>query len=131
MIFYVLLLSLAIVIFNLTLPMMAGLYIVSDLGGNAYLAPYGVSFFCLGNVLGVPLGKPWITRLSALQLYVLCLCLMLIFSWQCVVASNYFNFILFRFLEGFASGPLFLLITMSLIPLLAPEKNLNLLCHSF
>ncbi|MCC5015192.1 MULTISPECIES: MFS transporter [unclassified Legionella] len=123
MILYVLILSLAIVIFNLTLPMMAGLYIVSDLGGNAYLAPYGVSFFCLGNVLGVPLGKPWVTRLSAIHLYVLCLCLMIVFSWQCVIASNYFNFILFRFLEGFASGPLFLLITMSLLPLLAPEKK--------
>lgn len=123
MILYVLILSLAAVVFNLTLPIMAGLYIVSDLGGSSYLAPYGVSFFCIGNVLGVPLGKPCATRLSVIQLYLLCLSLMVIFSWQCAIATDYSHFILFRFLEGFASGPLYLLITNTLIPLLSPEKK--------
>jgi len=58
------------------------------------------------------------------------------FSWQCGIASDYFHFILFRFLEGIASGPMFILITCTLIPELAPDKDkklitaLLLLCFS-
>lgn len=135
MILYLLVLSLLAVIFNLTLPIMAGLYIVSDLGGSSYLTPYAVSFFCIGNILGVPLGKPTSTGLHPLLLYVICLSFMSFFSWQCAIASDYFNFILFRTLEGLASGPLFLLITTTLIPNLAPQKNksfiMSLLLVSF
>ncbi|KTC90025.1 MFS transporter [Fluoribacter dumoffii] len=123
MIFYILLLSLAAVIFNLTLPIMAGLYIVSDLGGSPYLTSYTVSFFCIGNLLGVPLGKPAITRLSPIQLYVVCFALTSLFSLGCATANDFYHFILFRFLEGLASGPVFLLITYTLIPLLAPNKD--------
>lgn len=136
MILYVLVFSLAAVVFNLTLPLMAGLYIVDDLGGTSYMSTYAVSFFCIGNVLGVPLGKPGSTRLNPMQLYMLCLFFMMFFSWQCGMAGDYFTFILFRFLEGIASGPLYLLITYTLIPDLAPEKDkrfvtsLLLLCFS-
>ncbi|MCW8397705.1 MFS transporter [Legionella sp. PATHC038] len=123
MILYILLLSLAAVILNLTLPIMAGLYIVSDLGGSLYMTSYTVSFFCIGNLLGVPLGKPAVTRLSPIQLYVVCLSLTALFSWECATATDFFSFILFRFLEGFASGPMFLLITYTLIPLLSTNKD--------
>ncbi|AUH72372.1 multidrug resistance protein, MFS superfamily [Legionella sainthelensi] len=123
MILYILLLALAAVIFNLTLPIMAGLYIVSDLGGSPYMTSYTVSFFCIGNLLGVPLGKPAATRLSPIQLFVVCLSLTALCSWGCATATNFFNFILFRFLEGFASGAMFLLITYTLIPLLSPNKD--------
>ncbi len=123
MILYILLLSLGAVIFNLTLPIMAGLYIVSDLGGSPYMTSYTVSFFCIGNLLGVPLGKPAVTRLSPIQLYAVCLSLTALFSWECATASNFFTFILFRFLEGLASGPMFLLITVTLIPLLSSNKD--------
>lgn len=123
MILYVLILALAAVVFNLTLPIMSGLYIVSDLGGSSYLTSYAVSFFCIGNILGVPLGKPSSTGLRAIHLFLVCLTLMCIFSWRCAVATNYFEFVLFRFLEGIASGPLFILITYTLIPRLAPRKD--------
>ncbi|KTD67389.1 MULTISPECIES: MFS transporter [Legionella] len=123
MILYILLFSLAAIIFNLTLTIMAGLYIVSDLGGSPYMTSYTVSFFCIGNLLGVPLGKPTATRLSPIQLYVVCLSLTALFSWQCAIANNFFTFILFRFLEGLASGPMFLLITCTLIPLLSSNKD--------
>ncbi|WP_115707093.1 MFS transporter [Legionella sainthelensi] len=123
MILYILLLALAAVIFNLTLPIMAGLYIVSDLGGSPYMTSYTVSFFCIGNLLGVPLGKPAATRLSPIQLFVVCLSLTALCSWGCATATNFFNFILFRFLEGFASGAMFLLITYTLIPLLSSNKD--------
>lgn len=136
MILYALVFSLAAVIFNLTLPLMAGLYIVDDLGGTTYMSSYAVSFFCIGNILGVPLGKPGSTRLNPIQLYMACLSLMMFFSWQCGMATDYFTFILFRLLEGIASGPLYILITYTLIPDLAPEKDkrfvtsLLLLCFS-
>lgn len=45
MVLYLLVLALTAVVFNLTLPIMAGLYIVSDLGGSSYLTSYAVSFF--------------------------------------------------------------------------------------
>ncbi|KTD31972.1 MFS transporter [Legionella maceachernii] len=127
MILYVLILALAAVVFNLTLPIMAGLYIVSDLGGSSYLTSYAVSFFCIGNILGVPLGKPSSTGLRAIPLFLLCLTLMCIFSWCCAMSTNYFEFILFRFLEGVASGPLFILIPYTLIPRLASEKDKSLI----
>lgn len=123
MILYILLLSLAAVILNLTLPIMAGLYIVSDLGGSHYMTSYTVSFFCLGNLLGVPLGKPAVTRLSSIQLYAVCLGLTALCSWGCAASTTFFNFILFRFLEGLVSGPMFLLITYTLIPLLTSNKD--------
>lgn len=123
MILYILLLTLAAVIFNLTLPIMAGLYIVSDLGGSPYMTSYTVSFFCIGNLLGVPLGKPASLRLSPIQLYVVCLGLTALCSWGCATANDFFSFILFRFLEGLASGPMFLLITYTLIPLLSSNKD--------
>lgn len=123
MILYILLLALAAVIFNLTLPIMAGLYIVSDLGGSPYMTSYTVSFFCIGNLLGVPLGKPAVTRLSPIQLFVVCLSLTALCSLGCATATNFFYFILFRFLEGFASGAMFLLITCTLIPLLSSNKD--------
>lgn len=88
MILYILLLALAAVIFNLTLPIMAGLYIVSDLGGSPYMTSYTVSF-CIGNLLGVPLGKPAATRLSPIQLFVVCLSLTALCSWGCATATNF------------------------------------------
>ncbi|CEK09871.1 MFS transporter [Legionella hackeliae] len=124
----ILLLSLAAVIFNLTLPIMAGIYIVGDLGGSTFLSVYGVSFYCIGNALSVPLGKPCMTRLSAVQLYLICLGLMLFFSWQCATSQDYFHFVVYRLLEGLASGPLYLIITGSLIPYIStPEKQAKLL----
>lgn len=121
---YILILSLVAVIFNLTLPIMAGIYIVGDLGSSSFLSVYGVSFFCIGNALTLPLGKPCMTRLSAVQLYLVCLVLMIIFSWQCAISENYFHFVLFRLLEGIASGPLYLIILNSLIPVICtPQKQ--------
>ena len=123
MILYVLMLALIIVVFNLTVPLLAGLYIVSELGGNSFQTSYGVTFFCLGNIVGLPFGNPAHTQLGPISLFVLCLILMGFCSWHCAVATNYFSFVLFRFFEGVASGPLLILVSYTLIPLLAPEKD--------
>ncbi|KTC87230.1 MFS transporter [Legionella brunensis] len=129
---FILILSIGAVIFNLTLPIMAGLYIVGDLGSSPFLSVYSVSFFCIGNALSIPLGKPCMTRLSAVQLYLVCLVLMTFFSWQCATSQDYFHFVLFRLLEGLASGPLYLLILGELIPsICSPQKQANLLPFLF
>jgi len=136
MILYALVFSLAAVVFNLTLPLMAGLYIVDALGGSTFMSSYGVSFFCLGNMLGVPLGRPGSTPLKPITLYTVCLGLMILFTWQCAVAEEYATFNFFRLLEGIASGPLYILISYTLIPHLAPDRDkafinsLLLLCFS-
>ncbi|CAM4429515.1 MAG: hypothetical protein LEGION0403_FIIPPAGN_02202 [Legionella sp.] len=80
MIIYALVFSLAAVVFNLTLPLMAGFFIVDNLGGSTYISSYAISFFCIGNMLGVPFGKPHSTCLNPIQLYIRCLA-MLHVSW--------------------------------------------------
>lgn len=50
------------------------------------------------------------------------------FSLLCATSQDYFHFCLFRFLEGLASGPLYLIITGTLIPYVCPpEKQTKLL----
>lgn len=120
---FALMFTLAFAMFKLTLPLMAGIYIVSDLGGSAYLSPYGVSFFCIGTVLGVPLGNASITRLSAIQIYVVCLACMGILTCGCAASTNYLSFIVFRFLDGLATGPLFMVIPNTLIPFVIAQNK--------
>ncbi|KTD17474.1 MFS transporter [Legionella jordanis] len=130
--FFVLMFALAAVIFNLTLPIMAGVYIVSDLGGSSFLSAYGVCFFCLGNAITVPLGKPTMMPLKPIQMLLSCLVLMALISWECATATDYLNFIFFRFLEGLASGPLYLLISVTLFPrVISPERQSRLLPYLF
>ncbi len=116
MILYSLLLSLFIILLSMTFTVIGGFNMVSDLGADMSLAGYGFSFYCIGNALSVPLGKPFMTRLSPVQLYVVCMMLFACFSLGCACSTNYVEFILFRLLMGLASGPLFLLITLHFIP---------------
>ena len=116
MILYSLLLSLFIILFSMTFTLISGINIVSDLGANMSLAAYGASFYCLGNALTLPLGKPFMTRFNPVQLYALCMILFAFFSLGCAFSTNYVEFILFRLLMGLAAGPLFVLITVDFIP---------------
>lgn len=123
-----LLLTLAFAMYNLTLPLIGGIYIVSDLGGNAYLSPYGVSFFCLGTVLGVPLGKEGMTKLDARQLFIVCMGLMALFSSALSLVTHYLSFVLLRLFEGIACGPLFMAIINYLLPY-ANQQRINSSAH--
>jgi DHA2 family multidrug resistance protein len=123
MILYVLVFSLLAVVLNLTLPLIGSIYILEDLGGDTFTSSYAISFFCIGNMLTVPLGKPGSTQINPIHLYLICFLSMIFFSLLCSLATNYFCFNLFRFLEGVSSGPLYLLITYKLVPDLVPEKD--------
>src|SRR5690349_10301262 len=88
-------------IFNYTLSIMASLYIVGDLGGSNDIATYSVTFFGLGNALGIPLGGAFLKRIGPVKLLVCCLLFFAFFSWTCASSANYPIFIASRFFLGF------------------------------
>ncbi|VEG90924.1 MFS transporter [Legionella spiritensis] len=120
--FIIMLMSLFLVVFNLTLPLMAGIYIVGELGGNGSVVIYAVSLYCLGNVITLPLGREGTFSLGDQQLYCICFAIMAFASLGCAWSGDYFVFLLFRFVEGLAGGPLYLILTRKLIPLYAPKS---------
>ncbi len=89
---------------------------VSDLGGSLAIESYGISFYCIGNALTIPLGKPEMTRLSQSNLFTYCLLLFAASSLGCALSTSYAMAILYRLLQGAAAGPLLTLITTYYIP---------------
>lgn len=123
--FFALFAVLFLVIFNYSLTLMAGLYIVSELGGSSYLSIYSVSFFAIGNALGVPLGRSLAARVGAIKLLVISLALFMVCSCLCVSAPNYPFFVFFRFLQGVVTGPFYILLNI-LFGILTPAHKKNL-----
>lgn len=76
-------------IFNFTLSALAGVYIVGDLGGSNDIATYTISFYSLGNALGIPLGRTLLNKIGAARFLVIVLLLFTLFSWMCAIAPNY------------------------------------------
>ena len=68
---------------------MAGIYIVSDLGGSTYISVYAMVSFGLGNVLSIPLADPLADRLGPIKLLVYALLLYTLFSILCGLASTF------------------------------------------
>ncbi|MBS0603937.1 MAG: DHA2 family efflux MFS transporter permease subunit [Verrucomicrobia bacterium] len=97
------------VIFNYTLSIMASPYIVGELGGSNDIATYTVTFFALGNALGVPLGRTLLNRIGTARFLVSAMLLFTLFSWTCAIAPTYPFFNASRFLQGFVSGPFYAL----------------------
>jgi DHA2 family multidrug resistance protein len=122
LLFFALFCVLFSVIFNYTLSIMASPYIVSDLGGSNDISTYTVTFFALGNALGVPLGRTLFPKIGAARFLVLSLLLFTFFSWMCAVAPTYPLFNGARFLLGFVSGPFYALF-FHLLSSLQPEKK--------
>ncbi len=110
------------VIFGYTLPIMAGVYIVGELGGSNYISIYGVTFYSIGNALGVPLGAALHYRIGIVRMLVGCLILFAFFSYLCGSASHFPFFIGARLLQGVVSGPFYTL-TNRLFAYFTPEKK--------
>jgi MFS transporter, DHA2 family, multidrug resistance protein len=123
MLFFALFCVLFTAIFNYTISLMAATYIVSDLGGSYDISTYGVSFFAIGNVLSVPLGRTLLPRLGAARLLFISLLLFTLFSWCCAASSTYPLFVLARFFLGFAIGPVYVLVFFLFGALQPPEKK--------
>jgi len=100
----------ALIIFSLSVTNMASIYILSDLGGNKEIASYTTSFFAIGNALTIPIGlhfarAAWMKLVLKISLFSL-----IGASFFIAHAPTYPIFLFFRFLQGFASGPLLVLI---------------------
>lgn len=113
------------VIFNYTLSIMASPYIVADLGGSNDIATYTVTFFALGNALGIPLGRALIGRLGPIRFLTTAMLLFAFFSWTCAIAPTYPFFNASRFLQGFVSGPFYAL-AFHLFAALEPKEKKGL-----
>lgn len=121
--FFALFCMLFSVIFNYTLSIMAGPYIVGDLGGSNEIATYTVSFYAIGNALGVPLGRQLIARIGSARLIVCAMCLFAFFSLTCAIAPNYPFFNASRFMQGFVSGPFYALVSHLIASFQPKEKK--------
>lgn len=96
-------------IFSFTMTIMASVYIVSDLGGSSDIALYSLSFFGLGTVLGMPLGRSLSYQYGTIKLLCICLILFSITSLLAGLSSNYIQFIVLRVLQGILSAPFYIL----------------------
>lgn len=121
-VFIALFVTLFLVVFNYTLALMAGIYIVGDLGGSSYTSTYATSFYSVGNALGVPLGRSLSPRFGAVRVLFVCLFLFAFTSFLCGISPNFPFFIVARFLQGLVSGPFYTLV-FRLFSELTPAKK--------
>lgn len=112
-----------IAIVSFTLPLMAGVYIVGQLGGSNEISAYNITFFGLGNAIGIPLGKILPERMGASKTICCSLLLFVLVSLCCAHAWNYPIYIFMRFLQGLILGPLFITITPLFKALVKEEKQ--------
>ncbi len=93
-----------------TLPIMMGIYIAGELGGSNDIATYVVTFYAIGNAIGIPLGGALKDRIGPARFLVYCLLSFAFFTFLCAAAPTYFLFNFFRLLQGISSGPIYALV---------------------
>ncbi len=103
----------------------AGDYIVSDLGGAFSTSLFGLVFYCLGNILSIPLSDPLAERFGTIKVMVSLLLIYSFFSLLCGLSPTYFIFLTLRLALGIASGPFFVL-SGKLLSQFAPKKSQDL-----
>lgn len=91
-------------VFYYTITNMAGIYIVSELGGSPLISIYAMAFFILGDALGIPLASPIADRLGPIKFVICSLFLFAFFSILCSLASTFFLLNIFRMGLGFSAG---------------------------
>ncbi len=112
-----------LVIFTFTLGLMAGPYIVSDLGGSNDISTYALAFYGVGNALGVPLGNQLTAKIKPKKLLIGCLLLFAFFCWISAAATNYPFFIAMRFAQGIVAGPFYFLFSYFMATLAPRDKQ--------
>jgi len=113
-----------------TLPLIAGIYIVEELGGSNYLTTYVLSFFGIGNAFGVPLAKTLAKRFGSVNTLIFCLLLSALLNLVIAFSPTFFFFNLIRLLQGIAVGPMYVLVNQLLMPLI-PQKRSTLFTTVF
>lgn len=122
--FYLLLLTLFLAIAYMTVTNMAGIYIVSELGGSPEISVYPMVFFGLGNLLSIPISDPLAKRLGTLKLLSLALLGYTFFSHLCAISTTFVSFNLSRTAVGFTCG-FFFILCRNLMIQWAPEDKLK------
>ncbi len=98
-------------------------YISGDLAVSVDQGTYVITSFAVGNAI-VLLITGWLTkRFGAVRLICLSLLLFTLFSWVCGAALNFEMLIIFRFLQGLASGPMIPLSQTLLLMITPAEKR--------
>ncbi|MBM3197645.1 MAG: MFS transporter, partial [Chlamydiae bacterium] len=116
--------------FNFTSSIMAGLYIVQELGGSADIASYNVTLFGLGNASTFPLAHFLGARFGVRSVLLTGLALFALCTWGCALAPTFFIFVLLRLLSGICTGvffPLGMEWIQSLFPMEQRNKSFNYL----
>lgn len=121
--FAVLLSSLFLAIFYNTVTNMAGLYIVSELGGNQHTAVYPMVFFGLGGALTIPVSDTLGDRFGPVRVLAVSFLFYLFFSLLCAIAPTFFLLNLYRTGLGMAIGPFFILCRRLILAFAKPEKR--------
>jgi DHA2 family multidrug resistance protein len=103
---------LALITMNNTLPLMAAPYILGELGGSNDIGFYAVTFYSIGNALGVPLGRLCIGRMLPANFFLFMLSCSASLAFLGAFAPDYPYFLALRLLQGVAAGTLFPMITM-------------------
>jgi DHA2 family multidrug resistance protein len=120
--FFVFFVALALVAMNNTLPLMSSPYIVGDLGASNDISFYVVTFYSIGNAIGVPLGRGSIGRMKSEWFFLIVLFLFACFSSWAAVVTDYPSFIILRLVQGVLGGTLFPVIS-TLFTALAPQEK--------
>lgn len=106
------------IIFNFAVTNMASLYILGDLGGAFSTGSYSLAFFGFGNCVSVPLGKVLGLKFGRKNMLTVCLFFYILTTLFAGLAPTYPIFIIIRFFQGTASGPM-LIVIVSLLTKLA------------
>ncbi|MBM3201099.1 MAG: MFS transporter [Chlamydiae bacterium] len=110
------------VLFNFSITTMSAIYIVGDLGGSSFIAPYAMSFFGVGNALTLPLANYMRLRVGFRKAILFTL-FSFAFVTSLVGCATFFpSFIFLRFLQGVFAGPPFIL-AMALMKENATEEQ--------
>lgn len=114
-------------VFNYSLALMSSVYITWDLGGSKDIAFYPVSFFGIGNALGIPLGLFLSHRQKTVKILCSILLLFAFLSFISCIATTFPILVITRFLQGVVAGPIYLLVNQLLDELVPSyQKNLSL-----
>ncbi|MCH9613540.1 MAG: Fatty acid resistance protein FarB [Chlamydiia bacterium] len=122
-ILYTALALISTIIFNFAVTNMAALYILGDLGGSAMTGSYSLAYFGFGNCLGVPLGKILGLKYGRKKVLTVCLVFYVLTTFTIGFSSTYPIFIIMRFLQGYVSGPMLVLIASLLTKLANIEER--------
>lgn len=98
-------------------------YIAGDLAISANEGIYVITSFAVGNSIALPITHWLSKRLGSVKLMTLSLVLFVLFSAGCGIAHKILELIIFRFLQGFVSGPLIPLSQTLIVSIYPPHKK--------